>query len=278
MDLADRQPPGNRRADAGRGRGVESIHVEAQMEAPRPVEHQAEALVDDRRDAAPVHLLHRVDPRPERRHHRGLPGVHAPRPDHHRVRRRQTGGSGRESPDAGQRLRPLPQNRGQRHAVEVPARRRLRGVGISVGVDPEEPDRLALAALARQPRHPRNRPQCDRVIAAEHHRQPPGEPDPPYPFGERLENPGDLGEVAGVLVSGTGERLDHRGGEVALVDDLAPQAPDLPHEAGVPHRRRPHVHPATAGAEVERNPDDGHRSAGRHGDILHACEHTPHGW
>ena len=238
------------------------------MEARGPVEGAVQGFVDDGRDAAPVHLLHRVDAHPERRHHRRLGRVDAAGPDHHDVGRRQPGGSRRESADARQRLRPLPHDRGQRHAVEVAARRGLGGVGVGVSVDPQQPDPIAGALFARRRRHPRDRPHRHRVIAAEDHRQPSREPDPAHHLGERLEDPRDLLEVAGALVSRAGERLDHGGGEVALVDDLAPQAPDLLDEAGVAHRRRSHVDAPAAGAEVERDPDDGHRGADGHADIV----------
>lgn len=58
-------------------------------------------------------------------------------------------------------------------------------------------------------------------------------------------------------------RLGNRAFDVAPVDDTAAEAVDPRRKAGVPDRRRPHVHTAPASAQVEARPDEHDRSGSR---------------
>ena len=71
-----------------------------------------------------------------------------------------------ERPGAGVEVRARdPERRGERHPVHVAARRGRGPVQVAVRIDPED------AAGAVRLRHPAERPDRDRVVAAEHERQ-----------------------------------------------------------------------------------------------------------
>ena len=96
---------------------------------------------------------------------------------------------------------------GERHPVDVAARRGPRPVHVGVRVDPEH------AARAVHPRHASERPHRDRVVAAEHERQEAGLARLGDPLGDRRARAHDRAEIARVRIADVGrfrQRLPRR--------------------------------------------------------------------
>ena len=158
-----------------------------------------------------------------------------------------------------QRLRPQPQQRGQRHAVHVARGRGLRGVDVGVGVDPEHADLLLLAAI--ELRHAGDRPRRQRVVPAQHQRRHAFFKRLHHGFGGARAGFGNLLQIAGVLAAkslGFGN-FDE---DITAVGDLVAQRLKPRLEAGNAHGRGAHVDPAAAGAHVQRNTDDANAPGG----------------
>ena len=123
-----------------------------------------ERLAHGRLDAAPIELAHRVDADAALAHERALAlveGAHADEDDPLRVERRQRPRVARES------LGIAAERRRQRHPVHVSTRARLGRVQVAVRVQPEHPARTVDRGEAAE------RPERDRVVAAEDDRRPP---------------------------------------------------------------------------------------------------------
>ena len=195
-------------------------------------------------------VLHREDVHLRRAHELLLDLVEIADADEHRVSASTAGSS---PPMRASSARLGAEQRRQRHAVHVAGLARLGRVHVAVRIDPDEPE--LLAALAQKRRRRRDRSRAEAVIAAEHDRN--------RAFFERAEralkqllaDARDVLDVALVLVART-LGFGNRGGDVALVDDRAPEAGEMLADAGDAKRRRPHVGAATIAAEVERNADD----------------------
>ena len=148
----------------------------------------------------------------------------------------------------------LTEQRGERHAVYVPAGRRLRRVHVAVRIHPDEPQRICRDA-ANPVGACGDRSRSQAVIAAEHHRQRTRVERVGDGRIERLAHARDFVDVLLVLVglmTGLGNRRRH----ITLVDDVRPRSVICVAESRDPKRRRSHVDAATAGAEVERHADD----------------------
>ena len=126
-----------------------------------------------------------------------------------------------------------------------------------MGVDPED------AAGAAPRREPAERPERDRVVAAEHERQTALLDRAGDERGDLLAGGDDLGQEADPIVA-DGRGLGHCGLDVPPVRDGAAELGQPRLEPCVADRGRPHVDAAPSGAEVERRSDDGDRRAHVH--------------
>ncbi len=115
------------------------------------------------------------------------------------------------------------EQRGQRHAVHVAARRARRRVHVAVRVDPQQPERLARVARVRG--RCRHRSSAQAVVAAQHQRK--------RAFFDRrarglIQAVADLGDLLDELLSGIAVLSRFRDGrrQVAAIDDEAAQFRD----------------------------------------------------
>ena len=149
MRLAIGKPAGNGSPDPRGHLRVESVHVQAQVHPFGSVERPGNGLVHDDGEAAAIHLFHGVDPDSQFRDHPGLGLVHASDSDESDVLRLQPGRPRSESANPGKGVRAATEEGGHRHAVQVAARRRLRGVGVGVRIHPDEAKALRPSAGPR---------------------------------------------------------------------------------------------------------------------------------
>jgi hypothetical protein len=134
-----------------------------------------------------------------------------------------------------------------------------------VGIHPEHAADLRAAGQAPE------RPEGDRVVAAEDERQPTLGLRAGNSVGDAVARAEDLGEVARALVSdgsGLGDRRLH----VAEIGAIAAELLDPRLQPGVPDRRGTHVHAASARTEIEGRPD--HRDGFRRHRIFHVGQTT----
>ena len=141
------------------------------------------------------------------------------------------------------------QRGGKHHPVDVATRARLRAVQVAVGVDPDHASRPVHAV------QPAERPERDRVVAAEDDRNRPVAGGIRHELGDVSARLLDLRQEAGVLVAGV-DGLRHRRADVAAVGVGIAEALDPGVEPGVADRGRAHVDTAAPGPEVEGGPDD----------------------
>ena len=134
--------------------------------------------------------------------------------------------------------------------MNVPARARLRRVDVGVGVDPEH------APGAANVRKTAERPERDRVIAAEDERDRAGLDLLDDLGRDALARRLDLGKEAGSLVVDSAVASGHRRLDVPVVANVVAQTQEALLEPRVADRRRPHVDAAPALPEVERRADD----------------------
>ena len=142
--------------------------------------------------------------------------------------------------------------RGEWHAVDVAARRRVGRVHVGVSVDPEQSDFLVPAAVELG--HPGHRAHSNRVIAAEDERNLAGFERLQYQIGALGAGGGDFLEVFGIggacfFLLGNGD------GNVAGIFDNVPDGFKARIESGNPNGGRPHVNPAAGLPKVKRNTD-----------------------
>src|SRR5205814_2076380 len=119
-----------------------------------------------------------------------------------------------------------------------------------VDVDADVPDGGA--------REPAERPDRDRVVAAEHERQVAALARVVDERGDALARAFDRLEVTGARVADLG-RLREPDADVAPVDADTPELLDPLLEPRVPDRRRAHVDTAPPGAQIEPGADHGDR-------------------
>src|SRR5205085_11993502 len=162
MSLSIREAAANDRAGAGRVAGVERVHVERDVVARLRLRRNRDGLVHARAHPPLVNLTHREEPYAKSLYKLALARVNVSRAD---VRTEARVELGREALYVGQLRRAVSQKNRERHAVNVPRRRRLRRVHVGVRVEPDKADRLAAFAVER--RDARNRADGYRMIAAE---------------------------------------------------------------------------------------------------------------
>ena len=162
--------------------------------------------------------------------------------------------------DVAQRLRSQAEQRRQRHAVHIAGGRSFRGVDVGVGVDPEDADLLLLAAI--ELRHSGDGAGRQRVIPAQHQRRHALLQRFQHRLGGAVAGFGYLLQVAGV-VAARGLGLGDLHADIAAIGDPVAEGFQARLEAGDPHGGRPHVHPAAAGAHVQRNTDDANAAGGQ---------------
>ncbi len=104
------------------------------------------------------------------------------------------------------------------------------------------------------PRHPAERAERDRVVAAEDERQRAFARGASHFRGDPLARPPDFREEPRALAPGR-NGLGESGGDVAEIRHLEAERLDPWAEIGVPDRGRAHVDAAPAGAEIERRAD-----------------------
>ena len=232
-------------ADAGGDLRVDRVEVDADVQERRPVQER-QRLAKRALDAVPVDLAHREDPEVEVADQLALAVVERADADERRPL------DGRRRPGGALELRAGDAEGGrERHAVDVPARRGLGAVQVAVRIEPEH------AAGPGRRRHPADRPDRDRVIAAEDQRDEPAGARPRDERCDALAGALDRRQVAGVRIAGVG-RLGDVDLDVAPVDADAPEPRDPLLEAGVADRRGPHVHPTPPGPEIQPSADHGH--------------------
>jgi CheY-like chemotaxis protein len=205
-----------------------------------------ERLAQRRLHAGPVEIAHRHDVRVE-------PGQQLPLA---RIQRAHAHERHPRRLDRGQPIRVALElgageahRRGQRHPVDVAARRRLGAVHVSVRVEPQHPAGPTGAS------QPAERAERDGVVAAEHQRQVPVLHSSGDEAGDALARGLDLAEIAHTLVA-HGDRLGHGRLDVAEIDVAQAELCDPVVEACIPNGRRAHVHPAAPGPEIETGADD----------------------
>src|SRR5262249_15591460 len=152
-----------------------------------------------------------------------------------------------------QRVRPEAHDRGERHAVHVAGRRRLRRVHVRVRVEPDQADLLLLAVVgARDARH---RAAGDRVVAADDERAA-ALLDPALDAtAQAAAAVRDRVEVLRALVLRL-LRVRAQHGHVAEVFELEPERLDAAAEPGDADRGGPHVDAAQAAAEVHGDAEE----------------------
>jgi hypothetical protein len=152
-------------------------------------------------------------------------------------------------------------NNGDRHAVNVAGRRGVRGVEVGVGVQPE--DREGPLHCRTVARDRSDRPDRERVIAAEQDRQKPTSQRIIDRVADGLTPDGRFLEVP-VAVDWRCVRID-RADDVAAILDRAAQTPQGCLDSGHAKGFRPHRAAAVAGADVRRRTDqrDGRVCASR---------------
>ncbi len=220
---------------------------------PVPVARDRQGLLDDRCDSASIDVLHGEHVRAGGAKDLLLARVEIAYPDEHGVLRSDLR---REAADARQFRGLGPEQRRQRHAVDVAAVRRGRRVDVAVRVDPDQSERFVFAPHELRGRRDRSRGEA--VIAAEHDRQ-----RALLQGGERrlVQLFADARDFADVLLLRIAERLDFRDGrdEVAFVDDGHSERGEPLRQSGDAKRGRSHVDAAPVAAEVERDADQVNR-------------------
>src|SRR5690606_20730885 len=134
VGLAVGQPADLAGAGAGRHLRVDRVDVEAHVDVVGPAHDDLDRLLDDRRHAAPVDVLHGegVDPRVAQVAPLDLVEVAQADLDH--LRRVELGA---RVADPGQLRRALAQEAGHGHAVDVARGRGLGRVDVAVRVEPD---------------------------------------------------------------------------------------------------------------------------------------------
>ena len=248
------EPSANRRADTRRDLGIEHVHVEGDMHEPTTCD-PVERLADRAFDADAVDLAHREDPYAGVAKQSPLPVVEEPRPDEGYPLRIDCG----QRPDLALESRSCEAEcGGKSHPVHVPARARRRRVDVRVRVDPEH------ATLPVHRRETSERPERNRVVAAEDQRQRATRCHLGHARRDQLARVVDLGKEARSFVPDRG-RLRHGRLDVPLVAHRVPETDEALLEPRVPDRRRPHVDAPSPLPEVERGTDDRDLALGAHG-------------
>ena len=163
VGLAVGEAASDGRPDARRDLGVERVEVERDVDEAR-ARYAVERLPHRALDPDPVDVAHREDADARLVQERALGGVERADADEDDPRR--VDGRQRSAPRGRTTPAPRPSGRGERHPVDVPRRARLGRVEIAVGVDPDDATRLT-----RGRGEAGQRPDRDRVVAAEHERQ-----------------------------------------------------------------------------------------------------------
>ncbi|MFT3772177.1 MAG: hypothetical protein QM820_42780 [Minicystis sp.] len=167
--LAVADAAGHRRADAGREVGVQEIRVEREVESGGAARGDPDGLSHHGRHPHLVDLAHGEGAHPELAQDAAFTRIEIASADQHGVSRvydRNPLANGQE------RSIPSPEDMGQRHSVDVPARRGLLRVAVSVGIDPDHANLFLPPPVIF--RHPGNGSDGKRVIPAEDERNPPG--------------------------------------------------------------------------------------------------------
>ena len=149
-----------RRRHTGRVLRIDRVEIQRDAIADGPAPHPRERLVQHLLQSAPRDLAHRVYAHAEGGKQRGLLGLEAAHADHTHVLRREHGAVDAE------RVTALPEERGERHAVQPPRVARLGRVRVEVRIDPQEPDRSVCHL-----RHAAPGAHRAAVVAAEHERR-----------------------------------------------------------------------------------------------------------
>ena len=221
------------------------------MDAGRAVAREVDGLFHDRRDTLPIDVLHGEDVHLRIAHRDFFALVEVADADDGGVSRQHLR---RERADLRELDRFGAEQRGERHAVDVPRKRRGRRVHVAVGVDPQQSQRQLFRFL-RPFRRRRRRSSRQAVVAAENDRH--------RPFVERrqrrliqlLAHPGDVADVLLALVAEL-LRFGNRRRQIAFVDERAAEGGDAFAESGDPERGRSHVDAAAVAAEIQRHADD----------------------
>ena len=153
---------------------------------------------------------------------------------------------GKGEPVVREPLRRSAERAAERHPVHVPGRARLGRVEVAVRVDPDH-----AARLPRRGRETGERPERDRVVAAEHERAAPSRTVASTQRRELRARVEDLRQEPRPLVDER-ERLRLRRDDVAAIGHGVADLDQPLLEPRVPDRRRAHVDAAPRLAEVER--------------------------
>src|SRR5579864_6225430 len=134
----------HRGAHAGSVFRIDPVHVERDVVAGGAASGHAQGFFDDRAHAALVDIAHGIDLDPGLFDVLLLAGIDIAYAHQDTVFRLHFG---REVVDVGEFRRAQAQDRRQRHAVDIPARRGLRRVDVRVRVNPDQPHFLLLSPV-----------------------------------------------------------------------------------------------------------------------------------
>src|SRR6266478_6091932 len=249
MRFAIRGAAPDRSADAGRVFGIDPVHVEGDVIAGGAAPGHAEGFLHHGPHAAFVDVAHGENFDSGFADVFFFKAVHVADADEHTIFRLYFG---REVVDVAEFDRRKAHDRRERHAVDVAAGRRVGSIHVGVGVDPEEADFLALAAVELG--HARHGTRRDGVIAAEDERNFAGFERLQYQIGALYTCGSDFLEVFRVgraffFLFWDGD------GDVAGVFDNVSDGFETRFESSDADGGRTHVNAAAGLAEVKRNTD-----------------------
>ncbi len=159
------QAAGHRRAHTRLLLGVECVEIDTHAEAGGALPHDGERLVEHFGQPAPADFIHVEHPHPQPVQQRGLARLETAHPDQAHVFGAQLGF---RTVDRGERRLAVAEQAGQRHAVNLPARRGGEGVAVHVGVDPDQAERPLVGQRAM---HAAPGADGAGVVAAHHQRE-----------------------------------------------------------------------------------------------------------
>ena len=220
-----------------------------------PVGGQRDRFLGDRRDAAPIDVLHREDVNAGAAHGGLLALVEVADADEHGLRRPHLR---REAAD------------GRRARAGVPPRSAASGIPCTLPLSVVSG--VFMSPCASTQIRPSGLPCCranadgggdrtggDAVIAAEHDRQAVALEHGERALVERAADGGDLRQILLLRIARV-DGLLRRRIDVAVVAHLVAERAQPIGNSGNAHRRRPHVDAATAAAQIERSADDVQRA------------------
>ena len=189
--LAIIEPAFDRRADARGNRRVADVHVERQVHAAGILPGDRQCLLGDDSDTGAVDVFHRKHVDARTADDFLLAFIEIAKTNQHRVLSKHLR---RKAADPRQLGWFRAEQRRERHAMYVAARRTQRRVHVCVSIHPDEPERLSIAAQEVGGGGHRSRGKA--VIAAKHKRKAPFFEGRERSLVQLLADPRDLTDVS----------------------------------------------------------------------------------